>query len=319
MRIPLPSHWQLWCVYAPLIGAAGAIFVWLMSSIALSPLVEAVPFGIVLLVLVVIAIWLVWAIGRIDALAEEVATAGNPAARRAVLERVATTDKYLFNSWAAKRWANRLSGYALGGLSVRVSWSRQPVKPIVVHPHWFEPQEIDDRSAGFDALRSLNEEADSSSGQRKRRHMSRRRLVTFAAVGIAANLLFLASFVMMAMFGSSFSWMEIAFVFPAYLAGLFAMSRQFGWLQKQWLMVPGGVVVRRPQSFGEGWSGQLYRRPSSVMVLIGVGRQMPMVAIADDAGKASRSLTIGEAEKFLAGWLSQHEPPDAERLGELLS
>lgn len=83
-----------------------------------------------------------------------------------------------------------------------------------------------------------------------------------------------------------------------------------------WLVVPGGIVIRRLRGISRAVTIELYDRTSSIACVL----EGPISwTIAVSKGKISRMTvcTRKEAEFFLRAWFSPIEPPSMERLSDL--
>ncbi len=88
--------------------------------------------------------------------------------------------------------------------------------------------------------------------------------------------------------------------------------------RRQWLLVPGGLVIRKARWTGGAWRIHLYRRRSSVLLLYQqIHRGNWMLCVADAEASDATRLTKTEAYVALSSWLSPLPPPPAERLRDL--
>ena len=87
--------------------------------------------------------------------------------------------------------------------------------------------------------------------------------------------------------------------------------------RRQWLLVPGGLVLRKARWTGGAWRIHLYRRRSSVLLVQQMHRDQWMLCVADAEASDATRLTKTEAHVALASWLSPLPPPPAERLRDL--
>lgn len=89
--------------------------------------------------------------------------------------------------------------------------------------------------------------------------------------------------------------------------------------ERQWVLVPGGVLVRRARGMGKQWHPRLFTRGESVLVVWSIERsgQTAWVGLLrGDAGKESIELNGEECEMLLRAWLSEAGTPGLERLGD---
>ncbi len=86
----------------------------------------------------------------------------------------------------------------------------------------------------------------------------------------------------------------------------------------QWLLVPGGLVVRKSGRFGRVWDMHLFDRRSGFLGVHQAHKQQCMVCVADADSSHRAIVTQSEATLLLRAWLSPLPPPAEERLGDLL-
>ena len=112
--------------------------------------------------------------------------------------------------------------------------------------------------------------------------------------------------------GSSIAWLVPLLVGALVLA----TGGAFTW-RRQWLLVPGGVVVRTT-GFGWGhWRVRLYSRVRSVLYVGRISAVQWTIAVADGTRVETVRVTGAEATLLLRAWLSPIEPPPPERLTDL--
>ena len=95
-----------------------------------------------------------------------------------------------------------------------------------------------------------------------------------------------------------------------------AWAGAWSW-RRQWLLVPGGLVLRKARWTGGAWRIHLYRRRSSVLLVKQMNRDQWMLCVADAEASDATRLTKTEAHVALSSWLSPIPPPPAERLRDL--
>lgn len=103
----------------------------------------------------------------------------------------------------------------------------------------------------------------------------------------------------------------------ALAAVLFLPASRGGFTGRQWLLVPGGLVLRKSSWLRSGWNVHVFDRRRSVALLFRHWRQNWGLAVAD---ADEFGLTIGtrqELEFALRAWLSPLSPPPVERLSDL--
>ena len=94
--------------------------------------------------------------------------------------------------------------------------------------------------------------------------------------------------------------------------GIAAAARGGG---KQWLAVPGGIIIRKPRGIGSRSSLHLMRRSNSLILAT---RKLTdafwRVTISDGKLTAARTMSNNELVVTLRAWTSELEPPALERL-----
>jgi hypothetical protein len=86
----------------------------------------------------------------------------------------------------------------------------------------------------------------------------------------------------------------------------------------QWLVVPGGVLVRRAGWREGGWKLRLFRPDRSVLCAARHRKRRWGVDISDAERCESTVATQAEVEFLLSAWLSPLPPPPLERLSDLV-
>ena len=108
------------------------------------------------------------------------------------------------------------------------------------------------------------------------------------------------------------------FLYSGIVVGLLLVGAAGAWSwRRQWLLVPGGLVLRKGRWTGGAWRIHLYRRRSSVLLVQQMHRDQWMLCVADAEASDATHLTKTEAHVVLSCWLSPLPPPPAERLRDL--
>lgn len=90
------------------------------------------------------------------------------------------------------------------------------------------------------------------------------------------------------------------------------------WLaSKQWLAVPGGIVMRKGAWLKRRWGIHLFDRRRSVLLMYKLHRRQWALVVADADACESTIGTKPELEATLRAWLSPLSPPKPEQLSEL--
>jgi hypothetical protein len=102
------------------------------------------------------------------------------------------------------------------------------------------------------------------------------------------------------------------------LLSLLGVGGRGAWrMSQQWLLVPGGLVVRTSSFRRRGWKVHLFVRSRSALVAY---RQMKLrwtICVADPEANQMTMITPTECHALLRAWLSPLEPPDPDRLSDL--
>ena len=88
-------------------------------------------------------------------------------------------------------------------------------------------------------------------------------------------------------------------------------------LNRQWFLVPGGLVLRRSSWRQSHWTLHLFQRRTSVLLVGRMQRQRWGLIVADAETAATAAITEAEADTLLRAWLSPVPPPPIERLSDL--
>lgn len=114
----------------------------------------------------------------------------------------------------------------------------------------------------------------------------------------------------------SVTWQFLAFL-SGFLISLFGGARMGAFSKAHWLIVPGGMLLRKAANRGRGVSLHLFDRRRSVL---GIQQQRSgrwHVAVADSEASETTIVTDRERQLLLRAWLSPLTPPPLERLVDL--
>lgn len=110
-------------------------------------------------------------------------------------------------------------------------------------------------------------------------------------------------------------WMVLVLLLIAFLGIGGVGAWQHG---KQWLLVPGGLAVRKTARKAKSkWDVRLYTRRSSVLFVRQTTKRQWLVCVAEDAASDHVMVTRSEVEMLLRAWLSPLTPPPIEQLSDL--
>lgn len=200
----------------------------------------------------------------------------------------------------------------LAGIAL-VEWTKK--RPIDLPPPLrvpFEPLELDETA---ERLLDLLEQAgvDAADPRLSRGYGPTRRF--FARLGVfnitLITLLFQAVF-QVVLFRDRFVFIMWGAIFGVVLlAGL--ITRFFS---SQWLIVPGGVIVRRGRVFHAATSAILYQPRNAVLYVCPEPGSYLAVLHTPKRRPSSRRLTAIELQALLAAWQSPLEPLSTERMSD---
>ena len=109
-----------------------------------------------------------------------------------------------------------------------------------------------------------------------------------------------------------------SYVTAAAMGALVVMPLSLLWLAfpKQWLVVPGGIIVRTATWRSAEWKLHIFRREECVLLH---WIDTNMLAVAGENGQHfTRRVSPAVADFAIRAWLSPLEPPAAERLSDLV-
>jgi hypothetical protein len=207
-------------------------------------------------------------------------------------------------------------------------WAPPAISPI--HQN-FEARLLDQADTGFVELEAMTEvdefgvERDRSTLRGTERDLDQKdillklkRNITLSG-GWTPIVLYL--FIVVVSGAKVWSTRRIQFDFVVFagllLACLFGIRKR-SW-STQWLLVPGGLVVRRARSRSDTWKLQVFDRRQSLLVAMpGDFDNSWSVIVADSQGHDQRNLTDVECVLLLRTWLSRQSPPHVDRLSDLV-
>jgi hypothetical protein len=191
----------------------------------------------------------------------------------------------------------------------------------------FEPCPLDDAEAAFDERRASvtgPNTAASAEGRRPARRNVHLAFMRFRQnVEMRSGWLVLVCFLVL--FGL-FAYQSIllrrldfhTIVFGALLAALlFASTRAGVFSPREWLVLPGGLLVRRGGVFSRGFAANLFDRRHSVLFVAHYSRRTWHVIVANRERYETFVGTDAEVEFLLSAWLSPLRPPPLERMSDL--
>jgi len=200
---------------------------------------------------------------------------------------------------------------------------REHIKPIHVR---FEPIPLNEADPSFAELRSdpgvTGSAADGTTRQQSdnvERHQTFKRNLRFAG-GWLPLLAFVVLAVVLTYQLATGGAIDPIHVLWLVMVGvsLLGIGGRGAWKsRRQWLLVPGGVVARRPARKKSLWKLHLFDRRKSVLFLQQEQSNIWRAWVADNELKESVQLTQVEAHTLLCAWLSPLIPPPVEHLSDL--
>ena len=87
---------------------------------------------------------------------------------------------------------------------------------------------------------------------------------------------------------------------------------------RQFLLVPGGLVVRKTvRKAPSEWNVHVHARISSVLLVHHKAKHSWLICVADAKARNTVLVTKAEVEMLLRAWLSPLMPPAVEQLSDL--
>lgn len=220
------------------------------------------------------------------------------------------------------RFVKQFVRRGLVGSAVRLQpWDEfTPITPLAEQ---FEPRLILEGSDDFDQfLRDDSDGAIPADRADTPREDARRRESRTVLRTVGRNLGPLLTVVMLVVatvfYATGGASRGFAFIFALIaIAGLaqYGLAYFLRTVGKQWLAVPGGIIIRRPRGLGTRSSLHLMQRSNSMILAT---RHMTAaqwrVTVSDGKLTASRAMSSGELVFALRAWTSPLAPPVMERL-----
>lgn len=98
---------------------------------------------------------------------------------------------------------------------------------------------------------------------------------------------------------------------------MFLPARKNPFSETQWLVLPGGLLLRRPTDHGRNVKLHLFDRRRSILCVYPCRRATWHIAVADAEVSETTIITDRERRLLLAAWLSPVTPPPLEQLVDL--
>ncbi len=147
-----------------------------------------------------------------------------------------------------------------------------------------------------------------------RRHISKATYHKIATVLIPASFAFL----LVDTYITGRDGWRIPFYAIVFTTTAMSVTLRSGWsFRRQWLVAPGGVILRESSFLRRGWQLHRFDRRQSVLIAHRVNRCYWVVFVANREMHRQATITESEAEFLLRAWLSPLHPPPLERLTDL--
>ncbi|MCO6437464.1 MAG: hypothetical protein J5J06_10285 [Phycisphaerae bacterium] len=212
------------------------------------------------------------------------------------------------STYPAKSVLNAILRIRGGGFSVRSFRKPMPAsfKPIA-EP--FEPQPLDESAPSFQSTQG----DESKSGLEWPRRLTRLMGGWGSWAGMAYFLLLSAYM----LYRGAWSLPMVAIFVAIACAPILRSAGGAYSGGRQWLAVPGGVVIRKARPFRSGWEMQYVRREDGVLLVHKIPNRAWWALVVFSGGQEETHLTEREADFLLRAWLSPVPPPERDRLVEL--
>lgn len=220
-----------------------------------------------------------------------------------------------------------LAKRGLVGETLQVWWKAEP-DPIEPLSTAFEVRILDEADAGFcelaDAVEARGEQANSSTESAQtpttdqltiRRILRNIRLKGGWFMVVLFSLFSLIGF-WKAFRRGSMTWSTL--YWPVFLMMIMFMPvRKSPSSETQWLLLPGGLLLRKPTNRGKAVKLHLFDRRRSMLCLYPSRRKTWCLSVADAEKSEVTTITDRERRLLLRAWLSPVAPPPLEQLVDL--
>jgi len=217
---------------------------------------------------------------------------------------------------ASSELALRLVRDGLSGWALRICQEHVAVDIVPVSA-MFEPVKLDSADEGFqqlvEAIDLGRPDGNAADGSNRRWSLRSDRLgrmtIDLFIIAFAVVMMLNAGGNAPKVIGASMllSWFAVRCV-PALLA------------ERQWFLVPGGVLIRKSRGLGKQWRRWLFSRRDSVLIVWSRrsgGQATWKALLRSEIGAESIRLNGVECEILLRAWMSPVAAPSLERLGDL--
>lgn len=226
------------------------------------------------------------------------------------LQKLMPKIRGMFGSYALVEIAKRLALEGRYGATVRIAAEDQadPIEPMDVP---FEPRLLESGFSKHGSNAALVDDPMTVS-RRVRRNLL-----------LKGGWIIVVAFVLNFGFAAIDAYRQWRITLPliawslAFVAVLFLPARWRWAAGKQWLVVPGGLILRKSSWRSDKWRLHVFDRTRAVLLIYKLRRHQWALCVADDQESDSAVGTKEELEFALRAWLSPLGPPPVERLSDL--
>lgn len=213
---------------------------------------------------------------------------------------------------AAPELARGLARAGLSGLTVRIGPANP--KPITPLGQPFEARLLSQRDQGFAELAAAAD-AMAASGKQLPESPSDRRAARRRQVAFVFSAMMITAFYFLALQQVWYGRFHVIALGASVGLALGAVGYVSNAFRVRWLIVPGGVLLRRLRLRGPAALHVVSRR-TGVLIAVGTGSSW-QVSVADAEACAVSGMTDKELEIVLRAWVSPLPPPAVETLSDL--
>lgn len=220
-----------------------------------------------------------------------------------------------------------LVSVGLLGQTVYVGWdvALESIEPLT---NAFEPRLLNEADEAFDELAEAatsegstfdGPDADSPTSYSDRlalRRIRRNVKIRGGWVPVAASAVLLISAGVESLERGSIIWYFPVMLF-GFLFSLFGVATTGAFSKEQWLIVPGGLLLRKAANRGKKVSLHLFDRRQCAMCVQQQHAGRWNVSVADADASETTTITDRERRLLLRAWLSPVAPPPLEQLVDL--
>jgi len=242
------------------------------------------------------------------------------------IKKLIAITRSLYTQTLTKEVAKALAAEGRGTSTIRIAPQRlmTPIDPIAVP---FEPRRFDELA---EAHAAGTQETEPHSGSTDESVRTRTASPPTVPRGIRRNFILKGGWILLAIIGLNWVFLAIEaierrtvtahfMVMTFALLAFILIPVEPGWFGgRQWLAVPGGIVVRKGAWLRKRLTLHLFDRRDSVLLLYRHFRRQWVLVVADRNACEAMMGTRQELESAIHAWLSPLPPPPVEQLSDLL-